>query len=193
MTISGERDFRTLPYLIASPAPRAPLFLGRSLVHILDGLISTIAAFIIGVLAFKINLDQANLWLTALSVLLIAVTSCGFGLIFGSLSLRTRDAWTITSVIYMALLVFSGANFPVEILPTSLRWISYGIPLTRGIAAARAAISGADWAFIQPMLIGELVVGIIYIGFGYLLFTLVSAKTEKKSHLWYEKDAEIQP
>jgi ABC-2 type transport system permease protein len=75
----------------------------------------------------------------------------------------------------MALLVFSGANFPVEILPTSLRWISYGIPLTRGIAAARAAISGADWAFIQPMLIGELVVGIIYIGFGYLLFT------------WFEK------
>ena len=24
MTISGERDFRTLPYLIASPAPRGP-------------------------------------------------------------------------------------------------------------------------------------------------------------------------
>jgi len=41
ITINGERDFRTLPYLIASPAPRAPLFLGRSLVHIIDGLLST--------------------------------------------------------------------------------------------------------------------------------------------------------
>jgi hypothetical protein len=61
MTISGERDFRTLPYLIASPAPRGPLFLGRSLVHIIDGLLSTIAALILGAVFFHINLSHSNL------------------------------------------------------------------------------------------------------------------------------------
>src|SRR5574342_1021162 len=42
MTVNGERDFRTLPYLIASPAPRGPLFLVLSLVHIIDGILTTI-------------------------------------------------------------------------------------------------------------------------------------------------------
>src|SRR5512141_2220663 len=57
MTINGERNFRTLPYLIASPAPRAPMFLGRSLVHIVDGLLSTIMALILGAIFFRVDLS----------------------------------------------------------------------------------------------------------------------------------------
>jgi len=175
MTISGERDFRTLPYLIASPAPRAPLFLGRSLVHILDGLISTIAAFILGVLFFHIDLTHSNLPLTALCVLLLSVTSCGIGLVLGSLSLRSREAWTVTSMISILLYMLSGVNFPVSVLPKALQAISYGLPLTRGIQAARLAMSGADWAAIQSLFAGELFVGLIYIAAGYLMFA------------WFEK------
>ena len=37
MTIGGERQFGTLSYLLGSPAPRGPIFLGRALFHILDG------------------------------------------------------------------------------------------------------------------------------------------------------------
>ena len=175
MTISGERSFRTLPYLIASPAPRGPLVLGRSLVHIMDGLLSTIVALVLGVLVFHVDLSRANPWLTALCILTISFTSCGFGFILGSLSLRTREAWTVTTVLYLALLIFSGVNFPVEVLPTALQWVARGIPLTRGIAAARGAMAGADWSSIQALLAGEILVGMIYIGAGYLLFS------------WFEK------
>lgn len=175
MTISGERDFRTLPYLIASPAPRGPLFLGRSLVHILDGLISTIAAFILGVLLFHIDLTHSNLPLTALCVLLLSVTSCGIGLVLGSLSLRSREAWTVTSMISILLYMLSGVNFPVSVLPKSFQVLSYALPLTRGIQAARLTMSGADWAAIQSLFASELFVGLIYIAAGYLMFT------------WFEK------
>jgi ABC-2 type transport system permease protein len=175
MTISGERDFRTLPYLIASPAPRGPLFLGRSLVHIIDGLLSTIAALLLGAFFFHVDLSQANIALTALSILLLSFTSCGMGLILGSLSLRTREAWTITSMVVIALYIFSGVNFPVEVLPKSMQAISYGLPLTRGIQAARLALNGADWPALQSLFIGELLVGLIYIGIGYLMFN------------WFEK------
>jgi ABC-2 type transport system permease protein len=175
MTISGERDFRTLPYLIASPAPRAPLFLGRSLVHIFDGLVSTIVAFILGTLFFHIDLTHSNLALTALCMLLISVTSCGMGLVFGSLSLRSRDAWTITSMFFILLYMLSGVNFPVSVLPGYFQVISYSLPLTRGIQAARLAMGGADWSMIQPLFLGELGIGLIYIIAGYLMF------------IWFEK------
>jgi ABC-2 type transport system permease protein len=175
MTISGERDFRTLPYLIASPAPRGPLFLGRSLVHIIDGLLSTIAALILGVVFFHINLSHSNLTLTALCILLLSITSCGMGLLLGSLSLRTREAWTITSMISILLYILSGVNFPVNLLPKFLQAISYSLPLTRGIQAARLAMTGANWSVIGQLFIGELLIGLIYIVIGYLLFN------------WFEK------
>lgn len=171
MTISGERDFRTLPYLIASPAPRAPLFLGRSLVHIIDGLFSTIGALLLGVIFFHVDLSHSNLALTAFCILLISFTSCGMGLLLGSLSLRTREAWTITSMVVIAFYILSGVNFPVSILPNYLQIVSYSMPLTRGIQAARLAMSGADWLTIQPLIFGELLVGLIYIVAGYFLFT----------------------
>lgn len=171
MTISGERDFRTLPYLIASPAPRAPLFLGRSLVHVVDGLLSTVVAFILGVLFFRIDLSHANLPLTALCILLLSITSCGIGLVLGSLSLRSREAWTITSMISILLYILSGVNFPVTILPRFFQVISYSLPLTRGIQAARLAMNGANLAIVQTLFIGELLVGLIYIVTGYLMFS----------------------
>lgn len=175
MTINGERDFRTLPYLIASPAPRGPLFLGRSLVHIVDGLLSTIMALLLGVVFFGVDLTRSNLGLTILCILLLSITSCGMGLILGSLSLRTREAWTITSMVAMAFYIFSGVNFPVEVLPKSMQVISYSLPLTRGIEAARLAMNGADWLTISPLFIGELLVGLIYASIGYLVF------------IWFEK------
>jgi ABC-2 type transport system permease protein len=175
MTISGEREFRTLPYLIACPAPRGPLFLGRSLVHILDGLLSTIVAFILGVLLFHIDLTHANLPLTALCILLLSVTSCGIGLIMGSMSLRSREAWTVTSMISILLYMLSGVNFPVTVLPKFFQTLSYGLPLTRGIQAARLAMNGAGWAAIQSLFLSEMLIGLLYIGVGYLMF------------LWFEK------
>ncbi len=175
MTVSGERDFRILPYLIASPASRAPLFLGRSLVHILDGLLSTIAALFLGIIFFHIDLSHANLLLTSLCMLLVTVTSCGIGLVLGSLSLRSREAWTITSMISILLYMLSGVNFPVSVLPKLFQAISYSLPLTRGIQAARLALAGADWPTIQSLFIGEFLIGLLYFSVGYAMF------------IWFEK------
>ena len=175
MTISGERDFKTLPYLIASPASRAPLFLGRALVHIIDGMLSTLMALVLGVIFFHVDLSHSSLGLAFLCILLLSVTSCGMGLILGSLSLRTREAWTITSMVSIALYMLSGVNFPVALLPKSLQAVSYSLPLTRGIAAARLALEGADWPSIASLVTGELLVGLAYMAAGYFLFT------------WFEK------
>ena len=101
--------------------------------------------------------------------------SCGMGLVLGSLSLRTREAWEITSMISILLYILSGVNFPINVLPKFLQAISYSLPLTRGIQAARLAMNGADWSTISPLFIGELLIGLIYIVAGYMLF------------IWFEK------
>jgi ABC-type polysaccharide/polyol phosphate export permease len=52
-------------------------------------------------------------------------------------------------MVVIALYIFSGVNFPVDVLPKSLQLISYGLPLTRGIQAARLAMDGAAWWMVR--------------------------------------------
>jgi len=49
--------------------------------------------------------------------------------------------------------------------------ISYALPLTRGIAAARSLVSGASLADVAPLLYTELGVGLVYGLIGYVLFS----------------------
>ncbi len=175
--IGNERQYRTLPYLLGSPAPRVPLFLGRTLFNIVDSIFVVISAFLIAVLLFGLDLSGTNLGLLAACILLITVTSTGMGLILGSVSLLTREGWTITTVVYLAFFIFCGVNFPVGTLPAPLQAISYSLPLTRGIEAARQALGGAGWSAMAPLFLGELIVGVVYAILGLLLFKFIERRS----------------
>jgi ABC-2 type transport system permease protein len=177
MTIGNERQFGALSYLLGSPAPRGPIFLGRALFHILDGLITVSLALPLAMLLFHLDLAQVNISLLLFCVLLIAVTSSGMGFILGSLSLVTRDGWMVTSTLAMALYVLIGVNFPVALLPGGLRLVSYCLPMTRGIMAARQALAGATWASVAPLIYGEMLVGALYTLFGYSSFLFIERRS----------------
>ena len=74
-------------------------------------------------------------------------------------------------MIAILLYMLSGVNFPVNVLPRAFQVISYALPLTRGIQAARLAMAGAGWSGVQSLFLGEILVGSIYIAVGYLMFT----------------------
>jgi ABC-2 type transport system permease protein len=169
-TVANERHFGTLPMLLASPANRLVTFLSRATVNVLDGIVTVLIGLGITVLVFGLDLHRANLWLLALCVVLISLTTAGLGLLFGSLGLIMRDAITIANVVYYLLLVLCGVNFPVSRLPAVFQAISYGLPLTRGVQAAREAAAGASISQVGDLLSGELLVGVLYAMCGYALF-----------------------
>lgn len=173
MTVGNERDFRTLPYLLGSPAPRMPLFLGRAFINIIDGVLTVIGAIVIALLFFGLDLSQADPALLAFCIVLISFTSSGLGLVLGSISLVTREGWTVSSTVYLALFLLCGVNIPVEVMPQPLQAVSYALPLTRGIAASRLAFAGAGWDAIAPLVGGEVLIGLIYAAAGYVLFRLI--------------------
>jgi ABC-2 type transport system permease protein len=183
LTIGNERIFGTLPYLIGSPAPRLPLFMGRALFHILDGMSTVVLALPIALFFFKIDLSGSNLPLTLFCIFVISLTSTGLGMIMGSIALLTSEGWVITATVSAALYILCGVNFPPDILPHALQLISYSLPLTRGIMAARLALSGASWPAVASLIYGELLVGLIYGLVGYGLFLIIERISLKNSQL----------
>lgn len=177
MTVSNERNFGALSYLLGSPASRIPLFLGRAFYQVLDGFTTVLVALPIAMAIFHLDPARMNLGLALGCILLISVTTCGLGFLLGSISLVSRDGDMITMTLGLAYYVLVGVNFPVNLLPVVLRTVAYGLPMTRGLLAARMALNGAGWAQVAPLVVGELAVGVIYTILGYSLFRVLERRS----------------
>jgi ABC-2 type transport system permease protein len=177
MAIANEKDFGALSYLLGSPAPRAPLFLGRALFQILDGFITVAVALPIAIWLFHIDLALINLPQILFCTILITITTCGIGFLLGSIALVSRDGWMITNTLGLALYILVGVNFPVDMLPSSLQTVAYALPITRGMIAARMALAGSGWSEVMPLIWGEMLVGLIYTLIGYVMFRLLERRS----------------
>jgi ABC-2 type transport system permease protein len=183
MSVGGEREAGTLPYLFGTPANRMVTFFGRAFMHILDGMLGVVIAFGWGVALLGLDLSKADFGGLGLAIIITTVSTCGLGLLLGCLSLITVNVMFVNNTVYFLLLIFSGANVPIADLPRWMQGISYALPLTRGIEAARQLISGASLAQVMPLLWGELGVGLAYAIIGYLLFAVFEVQAKKAGTL----------
>ena len=183
MSIGGERWAGTLVYLFGAPANRMMMFFGRAFMHIIDGAIGVVIAFLWGVLLFKLDMSQTNIPALALTIIVTTLSTCGLGLLMGCLSLLTANVMFVNNTVYFLLLIFSGANVDLNLLPSWMQAISDVLPLTRGIASARALIDGAPLSEISPLLMQELGIGLVYGLLGYFLFQWVEISAKRRGTL----------
>ncbi len=167
---SEEKWQGTLIPLIATPAPRFPLFLGRAMFQILNGMTSIAVGFIYATFVFGVDMSHADFIALAVVILITSLTMTGFGLMLGSVGLFMRTAMIIANIFLFIGQLLSGVNFPVSVLPVWLQPVSYAIPMTYGTMAARAAVQGSGIIQLGPVLLQEIGVGAASILIGYILF-----------------------
>ncbi len=183
MSIGGDRNNGTLPYLFGTPANRLLMFTGRASIHILDGMVGVVIAFMWGVVLLGLNLSQTSLPALALTILITTFSTSGLGLLMGCLSLITVNVMVVNNTVYFLLLIFSGANIPPASLPPLLQSLSEILPLTHGIRASRLLIAGADFQQIAPLLQTEFIIGVVYAALGYVMFRWFETQAKKRGTL----------
>lgn len=184
INITGQDKWSgTLPLVLATPAGRLPLFVGRAMMHVLDGLLSVTISFFFAAFLFGVDFSQANVLALALTVFLTAFTMSGYGLLIGGFSFYFRNPMVFANIFTFVLLIFCGVNFPVQSLPEPLQAASYAFPLTYGITAARNAISGATFFDISFTLGQMLTVGLLSMMLGFLLFRSFERNARKNGKM----------
>lgn len=183
MSIGGDRNNGTLGYILGTPANRIMMFMGRTLMNILDGALGVIIAFFWGVILMGLDLSHTSIPALALTILITTLSTCGLGLLMGCLSLITVNVMFVNNFVYFLLLIFSGANVQLSRMPAWVQTTSSVLPLTRGIAAARLLVQGASLSEVLPLLLGELVVGIVYSLLGYFLFAVFEIQAKRRGTL----------
>ena len=159
----------TLPNLITTPANRMALFIGRASFQIFMSAIITIAALVYAWGIFGISFAQANFLSLALAVTLTSVMMISFGLLISSIGLFMRTALIVANIFLFLTMLVSGVNFPVSSLPAWLQPVSWSIPMTYGVLAARDAIQGYTVFALGSLFLLEFIDGIAVLFLGYLL------------------------
>jgi ABC-2 type transport system permease protein len=183
MSIGGDRWTGTLPYLFGAPANRLTIFFGRAAIHIVDGMLGVVLGLFWGVALLGLDLSHTDPLALALTILVTAMSTSGFGLMLGSLSLITVNVMFVNNLVYFLLLIFSGSNLDLSKLPAVMQAVSQGIPLTRGIASARLIIAGGRLADVMPLLTQEIGIGLAYALVGYIMFRWFETQAKRRGTL----------
>jgi ABC-2 type transport system permease protein len=161
-TISDERFTQTLSLLVASPANRIAVFLGRAAPVLLNGVLLAIWAFAVGAIVFSIGVPLDAIAPLALVTFVTAFSCVGLGFVNAAMGLRWRESGVLSNLCLYALLVFAGVNVPLDRFPSWLSTLAQGLPVTHGAKAARELVAGAAFGDVSGLLGAELLVGLVY-------------------------------
>jgi ABC-2 type transport system permease protein len=181
MTIGGERWTQTLSQLMATPANRLPLFLGRSVPLIANGIITSAFAFFVGWLLLDVDIGRAQLPALAVVVAVSAFSCTSLGLLIGALGLRARDVFFLANLVVFSLLLFCGVNVPFDSLPGWVQAVGRCLPLTHGIMAARQIADGASLSDVSGLVWTELGIGVVYAAGAFALFKLFELEGRRRA------------
>lgn len=182
-TVGGEHDGHTLALLLASPARRIPLFLGRALPVIVNGFAVTVLTLVVGALVLGVDLPVSS-WLPLVGVVAVSSFACtGLGLATAGVALRVRETAVLSNIAFGVLLIFCGVNVPLSALPGPMAAVAGWLPLTHGIAAARRLAAGASWSSVRGLVLAEAGIGGAYVALGLVLLAYFEAESRRLATL----------
>lgn len=143
--IDDREHYKTLKYMYIAPIHIPIYLLGRGVARFITGSFSVIITVAVGVWFLHVPLDvmTANWPLFFLSLFIGVVMLAMMGLLLGSVSLLlVHHVGFIGDAVAGALYIFSGAIFPLDVLPAWLRPIGFIMPITYWLELVRRSLIG---------------------------------------------------
>ena len=143
--IDDREHYKTLKYIYVAPI-HIPMYLfGRGVAKFVVGSISVFITIIFGMLFLHLRIELAavNWPLFFLALVVGVIMLAMMGLILAGVTLLiAHHVWFLGEAVAGALYLFSGAIFPLEVLPAAVRWIGYVNPITYWLELIRRALVG---------------------------------------------------
>ncbi|HSM24441.1 MAG TPA: ABC transporter permease [Anaerolineaceae bacterium] len=152
-TIIDDREhYRTLKYIYIAPV-NIPLYLfGRGVAKFITGSFAVLITLLAGFIFLNVPFDSTQVdWpLFIVSMVLGILMLALLGLLLAGITLITaRHSYYIGDVVASGLFLFTGAIFPLEVLPEWLRPVGYVLPITYWLELVRRTLVG-DVAIAFP-------------------------------------------
>jgi len=142
-SIRTEQLQGTLEQLFLAPVNRVTIIIGRFARTILTDLAIIIyTVVLLGLLSHQTVVVQNPLALLLIFVFL-EVAVLGFGFVFAALTFRLKSFNVMANLAQFAVIGLCGVFFPLDILPSPVRYVSLAIPFTYFVDLIRFAAVGS--------------------------------------------------
>ena len=146
--VQDRETYRTLKNIYSAPVAVPFYLVGQGIAQFLTASISVaiILAVGIGLVGIGVNVRDINWPLFGGALLLGAAALASMGLAVAGLMLLTGTAsWALGELLASALLVFSGAVFPIDVLPAWLQPVGLALPVTYWLELIRRALMSTPY------------------------------------------------
>lgn len=178
--IDDREHYHVAKHLYTAPLDGYAYLIGRGVARLVIGAISVLITIGFGMVAFKLPIHPATVdWpLLIASTALGVATLAALGLMIGAWTMTmARHFWSVGEAVAGAMYLFTGAIFPLDILPVWLRPLGFLFPVTYWLEAARRALLGPGAAgfqtfaaFSNASLVGVLAAFTVALAFGSVYF-----------------------
>lgn len=165
--VQDRENYRTLKSIYSAPIVVPFYLIGQGVARFFLASISVVILLGLGVglVGIGVSVRDINWPLLAVSLVLGIGALASIGLAVAGLMLLTGTAsWALGDLLASALLVFSGAVFPIDVLPAWLQPIGFALPITYWLELIRRALMSTPYptatlgAWSSESLIGALCV-----------------------------------
>ena len=143
--IDDREHYKTLKYMYIAPIRIPVYWLGRGVARFLSGSVAVLITITFGVLFLHVPLDLTKVdWSLFIVSLAMGIAMLSMlGLILASITLLVaHHFFLIGEAVASALYLFSGAIFPLDVLPAWLRPVGFAIPITYWLELMRRSLAG---------------------------------------------------
>jgi ABC-2 type transport system permease protein len=143
--IDDREHYKTLKYMYIAPISIPFYWLGRGVSRFLIGTVAVLVTITVGALFLNLPLNLAEInWGLFIVSLIVGVSMLAMmGLILASITLMmAQHNFFVGEAVAGALYLFSGAIFPLEVLPAWLRPVGFAMPITYWLELMRRSLIG---------------------------------------------------
>ena len=143
--LDDRERYRTLKYMFIAPISIPVYLVGRAMARFIIGTLAVTVTLLAGIVFFDVPIDLLRvnwpLFIVTMPLGLLCLIFMGIVLGMWTLTLRS-EPWFIGEAAAAALYLFSGAIFPISILPNWLQPIGYAMPISYWLELIRRALLG---------------------------------------------------
>lgn len=148
-SVVRERERGTIEQLIVTPIRPWELIVGKLMPYVILGFFNTIEVLAIGNWWFGMPI-RGDLGLIIILSIVFLITGLGIGLFASTIANTQQEAMLTVWMTLLPSIFLSGFFFPLEAMPTFLRWLSYLMPLRYYLVIIRSLLlKGVSLDMIQ--------------------------------------------
>jgi ABC-2 type transport system permease protein len=139
IAIVREKEMGTLEMLISAPVSKSEVIFGKTIPYVLIGMTNLPLILSVAVLLFHVPV-RGSLWAMVLATFVFVCTTVAMGTLISTFCANQQQASMGGFLFMFPAIMFSGLIFPIENMPSSVRWMAFIDPLAHYLSLLRSIL-----------------------------------------------------